>query len=310
MNIQKLLVSIVLTLTGLGAYPQTEAAELSGDVTLLVASDLGRNGYYDQKQVAATMGRIAEQTGPEAVLAIGDTQHYGGVRSVDDPLWMTNYELIYDHPELMVDWYAVCGNHEYRGNTQAVVDYSGVSRRWMMPARYYTKVFENDGTSVRVVFIDTTPLIDKYRNKKETYHDVAAQDAAAQLEWLDKVLSEAGEDWVIVVGHHPIYAYTDKSESERTDMQKRVDTILLRHRVDMYISGHLHNFQHIRRPDSKIDYIVNTSGSLTRNPEKIDGTVYCSDAPGFSVLAADKSTLNLRMLDKDGNVVHTVSRKK
>ena len=79
MNIQKLLVSIVLTLTGLGAYPQTEAAELSGDVTLLVASDLGRNGYYDQKQVAATMGRIAEQTGPEAVLAIGDNHHYGGL---------------------------------------------------------------------------------------------------------------------------------------------------------------------------------------------------------------------------------------
>ena len=28
-----------------------------GDVNLIVASDLGRNGHYDQKDVAATMGK-------------------------------------------------------------------------------------------------------------------------------------------------------------------------------------------------------------------------------------------------------------
>ncbi len=69
----------------------------------------------------------------------------------------------------MVNWYPVCGNHEYRGNTQAVIDYSDISRRWKMPARYYFKVFEDGGTSVGVVFIDTTPLIDKYRKKSDTY---------------------------------------------------------------------------------------------------------------------------------------------
>lgn len=137
-----------------------------GDVNLIVASDLGRNGHYDQKDVAATMGEVAEEIGPDAVLALGDTHHYGGVQSTEDPLWMTNYELIYDHPELMVNWYPVCGNHEYRGNTQAVVDYSNVSRRWKMPARYYSKVFEEDGTTVRVVFLDTTPLIDKYHKNQ------------------------------------------------------------------------------------------------------------------------------------------------
>ena len=131
----------------------------------MVVSDLGRNGHYDQKPVAATMGRIAEQIGPDAILALGDTHHYGGVESVTDPLWMTNYELIYDHPELMVNWYPICGNHEYRGNTQAVIDYSGISRRWEMPARYYAKTFEDDGTTVKVIFLDTTPLIDKYRKK-------------------------------------------------------------------------------------------------------------------------------------------------
>ena len=79
-----------------------------------VANDLGRNGYYDQKTIAELMGVMAEEVGPEFVLATGDIHHFEGVRSVNDPLWMTNYELIYSHPELMIDWFPVLGNHEYQ----------------------------------------------------------------------------------------------------------------------------------------------------------------------------------------------------
>ena len=275
-----------------------------------VANDLGRNGYYDQKPIAEMMGELGEMSGPEFVLATGDVHHFEGVRSVNDPLWMTNFELIYSHPELMIPWYPICGNHEYRGNTQAVVDYSAVSRRWEMPARYYTKVFDEEGVTLRVVWIDTTPLIDKYRRDSVKYADACRQDIDSQLEWLDSVLETAQEDWVIVAGHHPIYADTYKSETERLDMQNRVDAILRRHRVDMYICGHIHNFQHIRVEGSDIDYIVNSSGSLSRDVKPVEGTVFCSGASGFSVVTADKATLILRMLDKNGDVLHEVIRTK
>ena len=55
-----------------------------------VANDLGRNGYYDQKPIAELMGTMAEEIGPEFVVATGDIHHFEGVRSVNDPLWMTN----------------------------------------------------------------------------------------------------------------------------------------------------------------------------------------------------------------------------
>lgn len=283
---------------------------LKGKINLMVVSDLGRNGYYDQKPIAELMGNVAEQTGPDAVIALGDTHHYQGIQSVDDPLWMTNYELIYSHPELQVEWYPVLGNHEYRGYSQAVIDYSAKSRRWEMPARYYTKAFKDGGTSLRVVFIDTAPLIDKYRSKSSTYPDAEKQDMEAQLEWLDKTLGDAKEDWIIVAGHHPIYAYTDKEESERTDMQKRVDAILRKHNVDMYICGHLHNFQHIRKPGSGIDYVVNTSGSLSRTPQPVEGTVFCNGETGISFLTASKDTLTLNMINREGKVLHKVQRHK
>ena len=289
-----------------------EWKSLEKPLNFYLANDLGRNGWYDQKPIAETMGRMAEAIDIEFVVAAGDVHHFEGVQSISDPLWMTNYELIYSHPDLMIDWYPICGNHEYRSNTDAVVEYSNVSARWTMPAKYYTFVKEEDGVTVRIVMLDTTPMIDKYREETEKYADASKSDWNEQIAWLDKVLSEADEDWVIVVGHHPIYAYTDKSDSERTDLQQRLDPVLRKYgNVDMYLCGHIHTFQHIRRPDCDIDYIVNTSGSLSREDVKpIDGTVFCSNKSGWSLLTASEDTLSLHMLDKDGSVLHTVTRTK
>lgn len=276
-----------------------------------VANDLGRNGYYDQKPIAELMGEMADKgADPEFVLAIGDIHHFDGVASVTDPLWMTNYELIYSHPELMLPWFPVLGNHEYRGNTQAVLDYSKVSRRWVMPARYYTQVFSDKGMTLRVVWIDTAPLIGKYRKETDKYPDASMQDDNRQLAWIDSVLTAAREDWVIVAGHHPIHAETPKDAEERTDMRKRVDPILRRHHVDMYLCGHIHNFQHIRRKGSDIDYITNSSGSLSRKVKPVEGTLFCSPEPGFSIVSVSKGQLELRMIDKKGNVLYTVTRSK
>lgn len=278
----------------------------------IVANDLGRNGYYDQKVIAEEMGHLAENIDIEFVAAAGDVHHFEGVASVDDPLWMTNYELIYSHPELMIDWFPIMGNHEYRGNTQAVLDYDGVSRRWNMPDRYYSKTvdLDNDAT-LRLLFIDTTPLIDKYHKEaEESYRDVASQDIDRQLQWIDSTLNASAATWTVVIGHHPIYAQTPKDDVEREDMQRRVDPILRKHGVDMYIAGHIHNFQHIKPEGSDIDYVVNSSGSLSREVSPTDGTVFCSSEPGFSVVSASDKKFTLYMLDKHGNILHTVTRTK
>ena len=290
-----LLLALVLMGTWAAAQEKIDYSVYDDKCNFYIANDLGRNGYYDQKPIAELMGVMAEEVGPECVIAAGDIHHFEGVRSVQD---------------LMIDWFPICGNHEYRGNTQAVIDYSRISRRWEMPARYYTRSFSEEGTTVRVVWIDTTPLIDKYREEYDKYPDACQQDIDTQLEWLDATLAAAKEDWVIVVGHHPIYAETSKDDIERLNLQQRVDTILRRHRVDMYINGHIHNFQHIRVQGSPIDYITNSSGSLSRKVQPIEGTVFCSPEPGFSILSASPASLELRMLDKHGKVLHAVTRTK
>ena len=303
----------ILLMATLTAFAQTSVqwATLKKEVNFFLANDLGRNGYYDQKPIAELMGLMAEEIGPECVLAAGDVHHFDGVQSIHDPLWMTNYELIYSHPELMIDWLPILGNHEYRGSTQAVMDYSDISRRWEMPARYYTRVYEEEGTTVRLVMVDTTPLMSKYREENQKYPEACLQDNEKQLAWVDSVLNVAKEDWVIVVGHHPIYAETSKDESERMDMQNTLGKVLRKHKqVAMYLCGHIHNFQHIRVPGSSIDYVVNSSASLSRKVKPIEGTQFCSPETGFSVIAADKNELCLHMIDKKGNILYSVKRTK
>ena len=303
----------ILLMATLIAFAQTpeQWATLKKDIHFFLANDLGRNGYYDQKPIAELMGVMAEEIGPECVLAAGDVHHFDGVQSVHDPLWMTNYELVYSHPELMIDWLPILGNHEYRGSTQAVLDYSTVSRRWGMPARYYTRVYEDGGTTIRLVMVDTTPLMSKYREENQKYPEACLQDNEKQLAWVDSVLNVAKEDWVMVVGHHPIYAETSKDESERLDMQNTLGKVLRKYpKVAMYLCGHIHNFQHIRVPGSSIDYVVNSSASLSRKVKPIKETLFCSPEAGFSVIAADKKELCLHMIDKEGKVLYTIKRKK
>lgn len=311
--LRTLAVFLLLCCSTINLFAQTpeQWEKLKGDINLYLANDLGRNGYYDQKPIAELMGRMGETIGPKCVIAAGDIHHFNGVASVNDPLWTTNYEQIYSHPELMIDWFPVLGNHEYRGNTQAVLDYEQISRRWMMPSRYYTKVFNKKGLSLRVVFIDTTPLINRYRKEYTTYPDARKQNDVAQLQWLDETLRNAHEDWVIVVGHHPIYAETSKPQEERDDMQKNVLPLLHKYNnVALYACGHIHNFQHIRKSNDKIDYVVNSSASLARKVNPIDGTQFCSSEPGFSVISATSSQLNLYMIDKEGKVLYTVTHRK
>ena len=123
------------------------------------------------------------------------------------------------------------------------------------------------------------------------------------------MLTAAKEDWVVVVGHHPVYADTPKSNSERADMQKYLNPILLRHKdkVAMYLCGHIHNFQHISFPGDSTDYIVNSAASLSRESVKhVDGTVFASGEAGFSILSCTKVQLRLDMVNGKGETIHSV----
>ena len=244
------------------------------NLNFYLVSDLGRNGYYEQKPIAELMGKLAEKIDIEFVVAAGDTHHFNGIASTQDPLWMTKQ------------------------------DYSKVSRRWIAPARYYTRTFEaGERESLEIFFIDTTPLIERYRGK-DKYADAGKQSIEEQIKWLDKALAASKAKWKLVAGHHPLYAYTDKSESERTDMRKHVEALLNKYHVDMYLCGHIHNFQHIKPAGSKVEYLVNSSGSLARKVKETEGTVFCSSDAGFTLFSVNDNELSFFLMNGKGEIIY------
>ncbi len=285
--------------------------DLDGHFTFLIASDLGRNGYYDQKQVAEMMGEVAALADPEFIALVGDTHHFQGVRSIHDPLWLTNFEWIYKHPELMIAWHPVLGNHEYEGSTQAVLDYSTVSRRWEMPDRYYAITESvSEGVDVLLLFIDTPPLIDKYRDSPSEHPDAGEQDMDRQLAWIDATLSASQAKWKVVLGHHPVFAGTTKAVIERTDLQDRLQPLLDKHGVDAMVSGHIHNFQHIRVPGSDVDYFVNSSASQSRVVVPFEGALFASPDPGFTLCTVRETQLIITFVNQNGKIIYQHARRK
>ena len=112
----------------------------------------------------------------------------------------------------------------------------------------------------------------------------------------------------MVIGHHPLYAQTDKPIEERTDLQKTVGEVLKKHHVDMYVCGHIHNFQHIRMAGDNIDYLVNSSASLSRPVKPIEGTQFCSPDEGFAVLSVNKKALTLSLINYEGKIIYQIKR--
>jgi len=300
----KLIILLFLFLSyWINLFAQVQPAVIDKSAySFYIVSDAGRNGYYKQKVVAETMGKLAETIHPKFILASGDTFHYNGVRSTSDPLWITNFESVFSHPELLVDWYPMFGNHEYRGNTQALIDYSQISRRWNMPAHYYTFTKKIDKeNSVRIVCIDTPPFIKEYQALPDQFPDIAKQNTHKQLIWIDSVLTVSKEKWIIVVGHHPVYS-VDTHHGDSQELIDQLDPILRKHHVDFYFSGHIHSEQHIQK--TGMDYIVSASASLGAPATYGPYTKYENSVEGFTICSVKSGTFEVIFVNEKGEELY------
>jgi DNA repair exonuclease SbcCD nuclease subunit len=280
----------------------------AANLNVVIANDMGRRGISEQKNIAGLLGEVVDQNSIAFLAVAGDPIHDEGVQSVDDNEWNLKIENIYTAPSLYtIPWYVISGNHEYRGNVQAVLDYSQKSERWNAPARYFTvsRPIGDSGKECLFVFVDTSPLIDKYRSNSEKYPEAGSQDMDAQLAWIQQTLESSDAHWKIVIGHHPVYADTEKVDSERTDIQNRLMPLLENNGVAFYICGHIHNFQHIRPQGAKVEYIVNSSASQSREVKPVEGTQFCNPDPGFSVMSISSDRIDYYMENHEGKVIYT-----
>lgn len=282
--------------------PATTVEVIEDALHWYVIGDFGRNGYDGQQEVADQMQETTKILEPEFILTTGDNFYPNGVASVQDPYWISSFENIYKGFGLFVPWYAVLGNHDYRGNYQAEIDYTDISQRWNMPAQYYVQEKSEDDIRVKFVFIDTSPFEDGYY-EEEKYKSVWKQDSTKQLIWMDSVLADNSADWKIVVAHHPLYSGGKRVEATE-DMRGHLEKVLKKHDVDVYFAGHEHDLQHIQNSEYKTHHIISGAGSEIRPTAMMEHSLFAESIQGFVAASATKEELLLQFINHEGEVIY------
>ncbi|WP_259070022.1 metallophosphoesterase [Mucilaginibacter sp. X4EP1] len=286
--------------THLNSEEVSPRAALKNDFPLnfLAIGDWGRNGEYDQAEVARQIGQWATTHPNDFVISVGDNFYPLGVVSENDPLFHYSFESIYTAHSLQCNWYPVLGNHDYGSDPNAQVRYSKVSRRWNMPALYYTKEVElGKDAKALFVMIDTDPFL--FEEKKE-YVD-------KQLEWIDHTLSNAAADvkWKIVVGHHPYYTVGPRITNYDTlTMRKAIASVFEKHKVDVYLSGHDHSLQHLKPTGYTHQFISGAGSELTHVTDGIDYAKFQASEHGFMYFSVDANRFHVSVINVTGNTIY------
>jgi hypothetical protein len=277
-----------------------------GSLHVFFLSDWGFNGDYGQKDVANEMSTISRLVGLDFIMTCGDNFQYTGVDSVNDPLWIDNYENIYKDSALHVPWYPALGNHDYYGSPDAEIAYSLTSKYWKLPSRFYTFTRKIDSkTDARFIVLDTQGLINSYA----ALSDTTQADSIPQYKWVKKLLSESKEKWIFVTGHHPVYS-ASTVHGDTYEMKKLIKPLFDKYKVDFYICGHDHHFEHAKDTAQYTNYIVTGTGGLVRPVGKNERTIYSMSTLGFSYLMVGTEAVKLFFITSDGKIGYSYNEKK
>ena len=275
----------------------------AGGLNFLAFGDWGRLGEKDQREVAGQMGLAAAGLKAKFVISVGDNFYEDGVASVDDPQWQTSFEKVYTAESLQVPWWSILGNHDYHGNCDAQIAYGKTSRRWNMPARYYTRTERIDeANTVDFFYLDTTPMAG-YAVEKLFSRNLAGQDIAKQVAWLKEALAASTAPWKIVVGHHPVYSGGEHGDTPF--IIKHVLPLLQEHGVQVYLNGHDHDLQHLQA--GTVNLFCCGAGSKVRPTTVTPHTHFAKSCPGFITVAVQADELAVRMIDDHGRMVYTAT---
>lgn len=280
-------------------------------LNFLLMGDWGRNGADHQKQVAEQMGKTASEARAQFIIAAGDNFYPSGVISEFDPLFKYSFEDIYTAFSLQWDWYVILGNHDYKSNPDAEVAYSKISRRWKMPARYYSKKFFINGDTsqtVLIAFVDTNPFIPEFYKNAEYGPNVRTQDSTKQKKWLEKVLSDKSPNirWKIVVGHHPMYTGGSRTEAYDTKaIRNSLKPLLDKYKVDAYLAGHEHSLQHMAVGSTQ--HFISGSASEKTAAVLIPESKMTASEYGFMLFSITQNQLLVQTINDSGKIIYTTT---
>ena len=274
----------------------SDAFAAAESVPFLVVGDWGEHSA-GQVAVAAAMGDVANQIRSQFVISTGDNFYSRGVASVSDPQWQTTFESAFSAPSLQTSWYAVLGNHDYRGSVAAEVHYSDRSDRWRMPSRYWRQDIAFGDETISFFMLDTYPLTHMSALRSHVPIVGDASEAHQQLRWLETELSASQSRWKFAVGHHPILSSGMHGGSP--PLYDHLRPLFQNFGVRAYFNGHDHNLEHLS--EGALDYVCSGAGSEYRPLRtSLPQSNFSYSGYGFASCQLRPSGLSIRFHDQTG----------
>jgi tartrate-resistant acid phosphatase type 5 len=269
---------------------QTDAGRVvpaDRSIHLAAFGDYG-TGDPSQRGVAAALARENAKQRFDFGITMGDNFYSCGVRSVNDPKWKSRWEDLYT--PLGVPFYATLGNHDYghppmlcpleHSSPAAEIAYTAHSQSWRMPARYYT--FK--AGAVQFIAIDSEGW------------------SQTELDWIKNTLDASANDpevkWRVVYGHHPVFT-SGVHDNERRIGELRAELlpVLKAGHVDLYMSGHDHDLEHLRTEGMEFLICGGGGAKLRGFWRKEPMSIFAASANAFLDLVIDDHKITAQFLD-------------
>ncbi len=273
------LLTALTTLLAFGGQSAPAVQTLDKQTVRFVSfGDFG-TGASVQYQVADAIDKKCKASGCDFAITLGDNIYNNGVTAVSDPQFQSKFEKPY--AKLNFPFYMTLGNHDYRGNVQAQVDYTRQSKKWKMPSRYY--VFSEG--PVTFFALDT--------NKPDS----------AQFNFMQRKLAESTTPWNIVFGHHPRVTNSFYKNTQSAELKKLIDLFCGKSKI--YLAGHEHDKQHLKATACGMDYLIAGTGGGQRPPGRGPNTLFAGNTFGFAWFEVSQNQLRFELLDAKGKMEHS-----
>lgn len=250
--------------------------------TILAFGDFGNGAGLPsdpQSVVARSMTQVCSQMKCDFAIGLGDNIYPSGVTSVDDPSFYFKFELPYQ--DLEIPMFMTLGNHDYAGNIEAQINYH--SARWSMPARFFQ--IQHLPSWLNIFAIDTN------------------REDSVQAQQLHKVMCSA-QGWKIMYGHHPLFS--NCGHGDNPGVIGTFLPIIQECGIQVYFSGHDHNFESLTTPsfEQVISGSSSDSGGI-RHAKERDSILqnYVSDELGFTIIQVTPNSLQYLFFDSHGEVL-------
>ncbi|MEV0265630.1 metallophosphoesterase [Streptomyces sp. NPDC050617] len=193
-------------------FPLPDGVGADGSLSVLITGDAG-TGKAAQYAVAAAAREVCRAEGVSLAVGLGDNIYENGPESGHDPEFADKFER--PNAGIDVPWLMVLGNHDCSGiipgsggdpsRGDREVTYAASSRRWYMPARYYSVPIPAGGSGpplVEFFALDTNPVASTVM-QTDPYFTWDGPYMREQRAWLDAALTRSRAAWKVVLGHHP-----------------------------------------------------------------------------------------------------------